>query len=316
MSERAEKTETFERVLISRIRLVSKNIRSVFDDAKINELAESIKQRGVLHPITCRRSNGELELIAGERRLRAAKKAGLTTIPTLVREADDDEVAYDRIIENLQREGLTDDDQYNALRALHDRGLTVVKISKMTGLTPTVIQRILVLETLKPSIRERSDITRYEKSFIARAPDDVQDVLAERVAERAITSKTIGHDVMPAINKAQREESFSPEEKKNVVQRIAREATKDRPARSILWYEKGKKKVENSGLDTKLTSSQALNDLLDSSHKFHDKLLALKATKFDHLNPQLVVGIVGAFRDIHHVLAEILEGIEAAKRNL
>ena len=55
---------------------------------------------------------------------------------------------------------------------------------------------------------------------------------------------------------------------------------------------------------------------MDSSHRFHDKLIALKATKFDHLDPQLVIGIVAAFRDIHHELADILDGIEATKKHL
>ncbi len=309
------KPETFKQVPISNV-FVSKNIRTVFDDEKLSELAESIRQRGVLHPITCRKSNGELELIAGERRLRAAKIAGLTEIPALVKEADDTEVAYDRIVENLQREGLTDDDKYNALRSLRDMGLAVGKISNMTGLSTTTIQRVLVLESLKPSIRERSDISQYVKSFIAAAPEDVQDVLSERVAEGAITSKAMGHDVMPAINKAKEDGALSQEERILVIQKIARETTKDRPAQTILWQERGKKKLERSGLDAKLTSSQALKDLLDSSHRFHDKLLALKATKFDHLDPQLVIGIVSAFRDIHHVLVDILDGIEEAKKHL
>ena len=309
------KPEAFEQVPISKV-LVRKNIRTVFDDEALSELAESIKQRGVLHPITCRKSNGELELIAGERRLRAAKKAGLTEIPALVKEADDTEVAYDRIVENLQREGLTDDDKYNALKSMSDKGLSVGKISKMTGISTTTIQRILVLESLKPSIRERSDISAYGKSFIARAPEYVQDILAERVAQGAITSKTIGHDVMPAINKVRDDGSFSQEEKNGVIQKIAREAATDRPARTIFWQERGKKKMEGSGLDAKLASSHALKDLLDSSYGFHDKLLALKETEFDHLEPQLVIGVVAAFRDIHHVLADILEGIESAKKHM
>src|SRR6266567_8722341 len=140
---------------------VAGNIRTSFDDEKLRELADSIRERGVLHPIVLRRKGQKLELIAGERRLRAAKLAGLKTIPAIVREADDSEVAFDRIIENLQREDLSDEDQYRALKTLRDRGLTVARISKMTGLSSTTIQRVLVLETLKPSIRKRDDVSSY-----------------------------------------------------------------------------------------------------------------------------------------------------------
>src|SRR5436305_2077091 len=96
-----EITESVELVPVSSVRIAGKNIRSTFDDEKLQELAESIKQRGVLHPIICRRSNGKLELIAGERRLRASKLAGLTRIPALIRDTADEELAYDRIVENL-----------------------------------------------------------------------------------------------------------------------------------------------------------------------------------------------------------------------
>ena len=116
--------ENIELIAISQITTAGKNIRTTFDDEKLTELAHSIKERGVLHPIVCRRIKGKLELIAGERRLRAAKMAGLSKIPVIIREADDTEVAFDRIVENLQREDLTDDDQYRALKALRESGLT------------------------------------------------------------------------------------------------------------------------------------------------------------------------------------------------
>src|SRR5438128_289774 len=95
--------ESVELVPISEIVMAGKNIRTTFDDEKLRELADSIKERGVLHPVVCRRANGRLELIAGERRVRAAKMAGLKRIPAIIRAADDAEVAFDRIIENLQR---------------------------------------------------------------------------------------------------------------------------------------------------------------------------------------------------------------------
>ncbi len=305
--------ENVELVPVSGL-VIRRNIRTTFDDEKLRELADSIKERGVLHPVVCRRTNGKLELIAGERRVRAAKMAGLTTIPAIIREADDNEVTFDRIIENLQREDLSDEDQYRALKALRDRGLTVPRISKTTGLSTTTIQRVLVLETLKPTIRKRADVSPYAKAFIARAPDHVQDVLAERVAGGAVGSKQLGHDVMPAITEALEEEIFSDEEKKEVIRKIAREATAERPARGIVRQERGRKKLQREGADVQIASNQALKELLDLSQRYHDRLMALRVTRFDHLDPSLVMGLVNLFRQVHTILEDILKSVESARR--
>jgi len=307
--------ENVQQLPISEIRIAGTNIRTSFDDEKLQELADSIKQRGVLHPIICRRKNGELELIAGERRLRAAKIAGLKRIPAIVREADEAEVTFDRIIENLQREDLSDEDQYRALKTLRDSGLTVARISKMTGLSTTTIQRVLVLETLKSSIRKRPDVSAYAKAFIARAPDHVQDLLAERVASGVIGAKQLGHDVMPAITEALEEKLFSTDEKKEVIRKIVGETTTDRPGRDIVRQERGKKKLQRDGVDVQITSVQSLKELLDFTQRYHDKLMTLQATRFDHLDPSLVIGLVNLFRQIHNILGDILQAMEVARRH-
>ena len=306
--------ESVEQIPLSAVG-VTGNIRTTFDDEKLKELADSIRERGVLHPIVLRRKGKKLELIAGERRLRAAKMAGLKTIPAIVREADDSEVTFDRIIENLQREDLSDDDQYRALKALRDRGLAVPKISKMTGLSTTSIQRVLVLETLKQSIRKRGDLSPYVKSFIARAPEYVQDELAQRIAEGGIDSKRLGHEVMPAITEATEEVLFSDEEKKDVVRKIVRESSADRPAKAIVRQERGMKKLKRDGIDVQIASNQTVSELLELSKRYHDKLRALQYAKFNRLNPGLVLSVITLFRNIRDVLDDILQMVEAARRS-
>lgn len=306
--------EVIELVPVAGLKAAGRNVRTTFDDEKLRELADSIRQRGVLHPVVCRRANGRLELIAGERRLRAAKMAGLTRIPAIIREADDEEVKFDQIVENLQREDLSDEDQFKALKALKDSGLTVPRISKMTGLSTTSIQRVLVLDTLKAPIRKRSDVTTYAKAFIARAPEYVQDALADRVASQAIGSMQLGHDVMPAISEALEEKLFSETEKREVVKKIVTETTRERPGRAIVRQERGKKKLQREGADVQITSSQALKELLDLSQKYYDKLLSLQATRFDHLEPSLLIGLMNLFRQIQGVLEQVLEGVELARR--
>lgn len=299
---------------IAKITTAGKNIRTTFDDEKLRELADSIRQRGVLHPIVCRRAGNRLELIAGERRLRAAKMAGLKKIPAIIREADDADVEFDRIVENLQREDLSDDDQYRALTALRDRGLTIARISKMTGLSTTSIQRVLALEDLKPSIRRRDDVSTYAKAFIARAPDHVQDLLAERIAEGSITSKILGHDVMPAITEATEETSFSESEKRKVVERIVREASADRSARAIIRQERGMKKLEREGIDVQISSNQTLAEMIDLSKKYLHKLEVIQFSRFDHLDPGLVIALLNLLRQIHGVAGDLLQVSDSSGR--
>jgi ParB family transcriptional regulator, chromosome partitioning protein len=306
--------EKVELIPLSDIKVARQNIRTTFDDEKLRELADSIKERGVLQPIICRRTNGKLELIAGERRWRASKIAGLRQIPAIVREANDDEVTYDQIIENLQREDLSVEDQFRALKALKDSGLTIPRISKMTGLSTTSIQRVLVLDTLKPAIRKREDLSAYAKAFIARAPEPVQNLLADRIAKEEIGTKQLGHDVMPAIAEALEEEAFDEQEKRRVVEKIVREASIDRPGRAIVRQERGKKKLQSLGVDVEIASNQSLKELLDLSQKYRDNLVALQAARFDHLDPRLVIGLIDLFRQIHGALEEILESVAIARR--
>jgi len=80
--------------------------RKRFDEWKLEELAESIREKGILEPLVVRRVNGGYEIIVGERRWRAAQKAGLKEIPVVVREAQDREALEISLIENLQRENL------------------------------------------------------------------------------------------------------------------------------------------------------------------------------------------------------------------
>src|SRR2546427_3596287 len=120
--------------------------RRHFDDEALGLLADSIRRHGLLQPLVVRRIAGRYELIAGERRLRAAARAGLERVPVIVREAR----AEDRLqlppIENLQRENLTPLEEAEAYRHLIDeRGLTQEKIAARVGKSRPVITNTLRL---------------------------------------------------------------------------------------------------------------------------------------------------------------------------
>ncbi|MGH7827590.1 MAG: ParB/RepB/Spo0J family partition protein [Candidatus Binatia bacterium] len=94
--------------------------RRIFDEAKIEELASSIRNQGIIQPLVVRPKGGDYELIAGERRWRAAMEAGLTEVPVVIREATDQEALQLALVENLQREDLNPIEEANGYRRLQE----------------------------------------------------------------------------------------------------------------------------------------------------------------------------------------------------
>lgn len=128
--------------------------RKNFDESKLLELAETIKEKGILDPLMVRRINGGYELIAGERRWRAAQKAGLKEVPVIVREADDREVLEISLIENLQREDLNPVEEAEGFRNLIEKfGISHEEASRRVGKDRTTITNALRLLNLSSEIK-------------------------------------------------------------------------------------------------------------------------------------------------------------------
>lgn len=130
--------------------------RKHFSEVELDELANSIRQNGVLQPIIVRQKNEDsYEIIAGERRWRACKKAGLRFIPVIVKEASDKEVLHYAIIENIQRENLTpieESESYEKLRS--DYNYTHEELAQVLGKSRSYISNILRLNSLDDKIKE------------------------------------------------------------------------------------------------------------------------------------------------------------------
>lgn len=129
--------------------------RTRFDEAAMKELAASIRATGVLQPVLVRRMNGGYQLVAGERRLKAARLAGLDTVPAIIREVDDREMMELALIENIQREDLNPIDEAKAYQTLAGQlALTHDQISERVGKQRSSITNSLRLLTLPLEVQD------------------------------------------------------------------------------------------------------------------------------------------------------------------
>lgn len=164
--------------------------RKRFDDDSLRELADSIKASGILQPVIVRKLGvGDYQLVAGERRLRAAHLAGLTKIPALVREYNDNEMIELALIENIQREDLNPIDEARAYHALIERvGLTHDQVSERVGKQRSSISnslRLLVLPVEVMEMVSRGTLTAGH----ARAILSIDGSGEQLVAARYVQSK-------------------------------------------------------------------------------------------------------------------------------
>jgi ParB family transcriptional regulator, chromosome partitioning protein len=162
-------------VEIARIRPNPSQPRTHFSDESIDELADSIGEHGVLQPILLRPTGDGYEIVAGERRWRAAQKARLHTIPAIVREVDESSMAELALIENIQREDLNAIEEAEGYRQLIERhGHTQDGVAKIVHKSRSHVANLLRLLDLPESVRQsllNGDITMGHARAVAAAPD-------------------------------------------------------------------------------------------------------------------------------------------------
>lgn len=174
--------------------------RTHFDDAALTELAESIRARGVIQPIIVRpQSDGRYQIVAGERRWRAAQRAQLHEIPALVRDLDDREVTALALIENLQREDLNPVEEARAYRRLSDEeGMTQAEIAGLVD-------------------KSRSHIANMQR--LLELPDEVLGLVAAGSLSMGHARALIGHAEASALARKAADERLSVRDVERLVRR-------------------------------------------------------------------------------------------------
>ena len=167
--------------------------RKSFDTISISELAESVKQHGILQPLIVRKTeNNKYEIVAGERRWRACKIAGLTDIPVIIKDISDNEAMELALIENLQRENLNVIEEAMGYKVLaEEHGYTQEKISQKVGKSRPVITnalRILKLpDDVKKSIKEGKISSGHAKALLSFKNEKDIEKAANLIAKKGIS---------------------------------------------------------------------------------------------------------------------------------
>ena len=165
--------------------------RRTFSDDKLDELAESIKVHGVVQPVLLRRAESGFELVAGERRWRAAKIANMPMIPAIVREFEEHEMMEIALVENLQREDLNPIEQAAAYRALQESvGLTQAEVADRIGVSRSQVANMIRLLNLPEEVQamvEGGTLSAGHAKVVLGMESEEQVEFAELVADQGLT---------------------------------------------------------------------------------------------------------------------------------
>ena len=238
--------------------------RLAFDEATLEELAASIREHGVLQPILVRPlDDGEFQLIAGERRWRASKAAGLATIPALVEEFDDDTALEISIIENLQREDLSPLDEAAMYdRMVRDHGYSVRRLAQKLGKDKGYLENRLRLADAPDEVRElvslRKDTLSHAYELMKVEDPKKRKKLAAQVARGELTLIKLRDRIEGRPGRSGPTEPASPVEGEEPGDETAEEA-------EAAWT--GKRRdisAESLRDDSLLTAKQQLSEAVEA----------------------------------------------------
>ena len=252
---------------ISQVENYSAQPRKLFDEAALAELADSIREHGVIQPLTVRKlASGYYQIIAGERRWRAARMAGLTEVPAVVIEADDQKAAELALVENLQREDLNPMEEAAGYQALiQTYHMTQEEAAQRVGKSRSAVANAMRLLGLQPAVRKLVEEGSLSAGH-ARALLPLSPTLQEQAAETVMQGQLSVRQTEALVKKL----SLEPEEEEPLMEEAAPQevdyakeaqvslASKlGRGVRIVTGRKKGRIELEYYGVDD-------LNDLLDA----------------------------------------------------
>lgn len=248
---------------ISQVETCSSQPRKRFDDESLQELADSISQHGIIQPLTVRKlSSGYYQIIAGERRWRAARLAGLQEVPVIVIEADDRKAAELAMIENLQREDLNPMEEAAGFQSLIESyHMTQEEAAQRVGKSRSAVTNALRLLGLTPSVRKLVEAGKLSAGH-ARALVPLSPSLQESAANAIVSGGLSVRQTEALVKRLSAEKKEAQAKDPDEVDYLA-EAQNELKARLcrgvkiVPGRKKGRIELEYYGVDD-------LNDLLDA----------------------------------------------------
>ncbi|MCR5489945.1 MAG: ParB/RepB/Spo0J family partition protein [Saccharofermentans sp.] len=240
--------------------------RKNFDDTSLQELASSISESGVIQPIIVQKKNGGYRIVAGERRWRAARIAGLTVIPAIVRELSDRETMVQALLENLQREDLNPiEEAYAMQNLLKTHKLTQEQLAKKLGKPRATIANTMRLVNLDDSLQEyirRGDLSEgHAKVILSLKDKEDQKMAAEMILQKEMNVRQAEIYVKKIL-----EAKENPEAPKTV------ELPDERVSLSVKEVETKLKKQLGSRVKLKLTDRSVGKGKIVIEYKDYDDL--------------------------------------------
>ena len=248
---------------ISQVESCSSQPRKSFDEASLAELADSIREHGIIQPLTVRKlASGYYQIIAGERRWRAARIAGLQEVPVIVIEADDRKAAELAMIENLQREDLNPMEEAAGFQSLIETyHMTQEEAAKQVGKSRSAVTNSLRLLSLTPAVRQLVEEGKLSAGH-ARALLPLSPAMQENAANAVVTGGLSVRQTEALVKKLSAEKKPEKEPDPQRVDYTAaaqRDLTSrlGRGVRIVSGRKKGRIELEYYGMDD-------LNDLLEA----------------------------------------------------
>ena len=242
--------------------------RALFDEAALQELADSISRYGLIQPITVRKlDSGYYQIIAGERRWRAARLAGLTEVPVRVIEADDRRTAELALVENLQREDLNPIEEARGYRALIDEyGLTQEEAARSVGKSRPAVANAMRLLSLCPEVAEmveKGDLSAgHARALVPVLDQKLQLAAAQEVVAKALSVRQTEQLAAKLLRQPKPEKAKDPlavDYCAEVAQQLSEKL--GRKVRLIDGKKTGRIEIEFYGADDREALIQALSKL-------------------------------------------------------
>ena len=242
--------------------------REIFNEQALQELADSIAQYGLIQPITARRlDSGYYQIIAGERRWRAARLAGLTEVPVRVIDADDRRVAELALVENLQREDLNPIEEARGYRALIEEfGLTQEEAAKSVGRSRPAVTNAMRLLSLCPAVLElveRGKLSAgHARALVPVLDDKMQTAAAKEVVDKGLSvrqTEQLAAKLLKPPKKQPEPDGVSVDYAAEVANRLS--ASLGRKVKLVDGKKIGRIEIEFYGADDREALIQALERL-------------------------------------------------------